>query len=85
MITWYIQKPGLEGLAWALRIASQALDLGPSRAWAWPGLGFLGLGQAGLGLSGPAHPSLTVDQVEPLSVTVVQFHPVFSKIMRTEN
>src|ERR1700678_126002 len=53
-----IAKPGLQGQAWALKISSQALDKGLSRAWAWLGLGFLGPGLAGLGLSGPARPSL---------------------------
>ena len=34
-----IAKPGLQGQAWALKISSQALDKGLSRAWAWLALG----------------------------------------------
>jgi hypothetical protein len=53
-----IPKPRLEGLAWAFNISSLAQDKGLNGAWAWLGLCFLGQGMAGLGLSGPACPSL---------------------------
>src|ERR1700678_4138878 len=39
-----IAKPGLQGQAWALKISSQALDKGLSRAW--PGLFRAGPGWA---------------------------------------